>query len=247
MNPMRSWRVASSSKMLLPLGRLSCALSYMIETNILSMPFSRSAALLSFEVIPVGQRNRPCRCVTNKHHTLLHSCPHEIAFCIQSCSTLKTWLSDSGANPFSNACSLAIRLIACVMPLVLENFAMNPPLPPVRTQSLTWSVPNFWLARCFSSLLCPWEKLTGEHPWLGIYLCNVWCVVWPYLGSVAFEYKTSPRESDSVDVNHSETDDVTFIIYPLLTTFYPCNDVLTTLCCNFHDWNMWQNLILLQL
>lgn len=57
------------------------------------------------------------RWLIDKHYTLSHSCPHEIVLCVR-------WLSDP-PMPFS----LVMRLIACVMPLHLENFAMNPPLP----------------------------------------------------------------------------------------------------------------------
>lgn len=107
--------------------------------------------------------------------------------------------------------------------------------PPVRTQSSTWSVSNFWLARCLLPL-CASERSWQENipDWGFMYATSDVCV-WPYRGSVALEYKMFPRESVSVDVNRSETDDVTFITY-LLTTFRPCNDVLTTLSQNFQDW-----------
>ncbi len=100
--------------------------------------------------------------------------------------------------------------------------------PPARTQSSTWSVPNFWLARCLLPF-CASERSWQENipDWGFMYATSDVCA-WPYRRSVALEYKTSPRESVSVDVNRSETDDVTFITY-LLTTFYPRSDVLTTL------------------
>lgn len=60
----------------------------------------------------------------------------------------------------------------------------------------------------FASLLCQWEKLTRELLW-DFYTIHSMCSL-TLLGLVALEYKMSQRESVSVDVNHRETDDLTF-------------------------------------
>lgn len=121
------------------------------------------------------------------------------------------------------------RLTQCVM---LCNFGMNPSLPwwklnPWHDLFLTFDL----LDVCLSSV--PGGSWQENNPCLGIYVCHVWCVAWPYWGSVAQEYKTSPRESDIFD--HSKTDDMTFITHQLLTTLYPHSDLLTTLHQNLQD------------
>lgn len=77
--------------------------------------------------------------------------------------------------------------------------------PSARTQSATWCVPNFWLARCLL-LFCASERSWQENvpDWGFMY-------AWPYLGPVAWGYKMSPRERVSIDINHSETDALTIM------------------------------------
>lgn len=63
-------------------------------------------------------------------------------------------------------------------------------------------------------------------------------------GLVALEYKISPGESVSVDVNHSETDDMTVVTVDHFPTSLWW--ILTSFCSNFLDGDLWQNLIVLQ-
>lgn len=83
--------------------------------------------------------------------------------------------------------------------------------PSARTQSATWCVPNFWLARCLL-LFCASERSWQENvPDWGFMYATSHVFVWPYLGPVPWEYKMSPRERVSIDINHSETDALTFM------------------------------------